>query len=63
MIFEKNLSIIDLDKGDLLAKVVNTDNALLNEAIESSVSSQSSWKSMSLTDRGQIIYKFVALLY
>ena len=63
MIFEKNLSIIDLDKGDLLAKVVNTDNALLNEAFESSVSSQSSWKSMSLTDRGQIIYKFVALLY
>ena len=34
MIFEKNLSIIDLDKGDLLAKVVNTDNALLNEAID-----------------------------
>ena len=60
MIFEKNLSIIDLDKGDLLAKVVNTDRALLDEAIESSVSSQSSWKSMSLTDRGRIIYKFVA---
>ncbi|RNA25037.1 Aldehyde dehydrogenase family 16 member A1 [Brachionus plicatilis] len=42
--------------GNILAKLVDSDKHLVNQAIESSVSSAKSWSSLDQTDRERIVY-------